>query len=77
MGVAVEPGAEAVEKGDGAEPRAGGRRRGLLRAAEALKTEQRLDLTEKNPRHGRDGLGAVSKKPRIARSMALPPALPD
>jgi len=61
MGVAVEPRAEAVEEGDGAEPRAGGRRRGLPRAAEALKTEQCLDLIEKNPRqeweavHGESG----------------------
>jgi hypothetical protein len=55
MGVAVEPRAEAVEEGDGAEPRAGGRRRGLLRA------EQRLDLIQQNPRHGRDGLGAVAE----------------
>jgi hypothetical protein len=62
MGVAVEPRAEAVEEGDGAEPGAGGRRRGLLRAAEALKTEQRLDLIQQNPRHGRDGLGAVGEE---------------
>jgi hypothetical protein len=55
MGVAVEPRAEAVEKGDGAEPWAVGRRRGLLRA------EQRLDLSHKNPRHRRDGLGPVAE----------------
>ena len=61
MSVAVEPGAEAVDEGDGAEPRAGGRRRGRRRAAEALETEQRLDLMQKNPRHRRDGLGAIAE----------------
>jgi hypothetical protein len=61
MGVAVEPGAEPVEKGDGAEPWVGGRRRGMVRAAEALKTEQRLDLIQKNPRHRRDGFGSVAE----------------
>jgi nitrogenase subunit NifH len=50
MGVAVEAGAEAVEEGDGAEPGAGGRRRGVLRAAEVLETEQRLNLIQQNPR---------------------------
>ncbi len=63
MGMAVEPGAEAVEEGDGAEPGAGGRRRGVLRAAEALKTEQRLNLMEKNPRHRRDGLARARAEP--------------
>jgi hypothetical protein len=33
----------------------------MLRAAEALETEQRLDLMQKNPRHRRDGLGPVTK----------------
>ncbi len=67
LGVAVEPRAEAVEKGAGAEPWAGGRRRGLLiaaeplRAAKALRTEQRLDLIQHNPRHRRDGFGAIAE----------------
>ncbi|MEI8072419.1 MAG: hypothetical protein WCI09_12690 [Planctomycetota bacterium] len=45
MGVAVEPRAEAVEEGDGADSRAGGWRRGVVRA------EQFLNLSEKNPAH--------------------------
>ena len=61
MGVAVEPRAEAVEKRDGAEPRAGGWQRGLLIAAEALQTQQRLDLIQQNPGHSRDGLGPVAE----------------
>jgi len=75
MGVAVEPGAEAVEEGDGAEPRAGGWRCGMLRAAEALETEQRLDLIQQNPRHRRDGLGPVtehSPQPLRQRHHPLP-----
>lgn len=46
MGVAVEPRAEAVEEGDGADSWAGGWQRGLLIAAEALQTQQRLDLLQ-------------------------------
>ena len=41
----------------------GGWRRGLLFAAEAVVTEQLLDLIQKNPRHRRDGLGPVSENP--------------
>jgi hypothetical protein len=44
MGVTVEPGAEAVEKGDGAEPWAGWWRRGLLRAEQRLDLMQRVDV---------------------------------
>ena len=61
MGVAVEPGAEAVEKGDGADSRAGGWRRGLLIAAEALQTQQLLNLSQNHPGHRRDGLGPVAE----------------
>jgi hypothetical protein len=46
MGVAVEPGAEAVEDGDGAESRAGGWRRVLLRAAEALVVAEAVSAAE-------------------------------
>jgi hypothetical protein len=52
---------QAVEEGDGAAPWAGGWRCGLLIAMEALKTEPRLDLVQKNPRHRRDGLGPVAE----------------
>jgi hypothetical protein len=38
-----------------------GWRCGLLIAMEALKTEPRLDLVQKNPRHRRDGLGPVAE----------------
>ena len=59
MGVAVEPGAEAVEEGDGAESRAGGWRRVLLRAAEALVTEQLLNLRATAPGPTRRGWPAL------------------
>jgi hypothetical protein len=59
MGVAVEPGAEAVEEGDGAESRAGGWRRVLLRATEALVTEQLLNLRATAPGPTRRGWPAL------------------
>jgi hypothetical protein len=51
-----------VEKRDGAEPRARCAAvvvAEMFRAAEAVRTAQRLDLIQKNPRHRRDGRGPV------------------
>ena len=80
MGVAVEPRAEAVEEGDGADSRAGGWQRGLLIAAEALQTQQRLDLRRekswsppRRPWAGRRALPAAVwavKSPTAARARA-------
>ena len=80
MGVAVEPRAEAVEEGDGADWWAGGWQRGLLIAAEALQTQQRLDLRRekswsppRRPWAGRRALPAAVwavKSPTAARARA-------
>ncbi len=51
----------AVEEGDGADSWAGGWQRGVVRAAEALQTQQLLNLSEKNPAHRRDGLRPVAE----------------
>ena len=56
MGVAVEPGAEAVEEEDGADSWAGGWQRGGVRA------EQLLNLSEKNPGHRRDGMNGIANE---------------
>jgi hypothetical protein len=60
--VAVQSGAEAVEEGDGAEPRAEGLAGGGVRHDGHRGAEPPLDLVEENPRQGGDGRGPVGEE---------------
>jgi hypothetical protein len=59
--VAVQSGAEAVEEGDGAEPRAEGLAGGGVRHDGHRGAEPPLDLVEEDPRQGGDGRGPVGE----------------
>ena len=58
----VERRTEAVQKGDAAEPRAGGCGGGGVTRAACRSAEQPLDLIKKDLREGCDGSGAVGEK---------------
>ena len=59
--VAVQSGAEAVEEGDGAEPRAEGLAGGGVRHDGHCSAEPPLNLVEEDPREGGDGYGPVGE----------------
>ena len=58
----VERRTEAVQKGDAAEPRAGGCGGGGVARAACRSAEQSLDLVKKDLREGGDGRGSVGQK---------------
>ena len=62
MHVVVERRTEAVEEGDGAEPRARGRGRVDSIGDACGSAQQSLDLIKKDLRERRDGSGSVGKK---------------
>jgi len=62
MRVVVQRRAEAVQEGDGAEPRAGGCGGGGVNRHVCRSAQQPLDLSRKDFREGGDGLGAVGEE---------------
>ena len=62
MHMVVEGRAEAMQKGDAAEPGAGGCGGGGVKRAACRSAEQPLDLIKKDLREGSDGSGSVGQK---------------
>ena len=60
--MAVEGRAEAVDEGDGAEPRARSSRRVVVTCRARRRDQQSLYSSEKNPRERGDSLGSVGEE---------------